>query len=47
MNDEDEKFKDGRYLTSKAKYALSLILFVIVIIFIFSGGYPIRVIGWK
>jgi hypothetical protein len=44
---QDNSFKDGKFLTGKAKYVFSLILIAFVFIFIFTGGNPISAIGWK
>jgi hypothetical protein len=47
MEPEQEKFKDGKYLTRRAKEVLSGCVVVFVLIFIFSGGNPQSIIGWQ
>jgi hypothetical protein len=47
MDDEENQFKSGRYLTRRAKEVLAVIAVAFGLLLIFTGGNPISIIGWK
>lgn len=44
---EEDRFKDGKFLTSKAKYLVLSIAVILGSLFIISGGNPLSIIGWQ
>lgn len=47
MSNNSSKFEDGKYLTRKAKELLVIPVFLLIVLFIATGGMPLSVIGWQ
>jgi hypothetical protein len=47
LDDESEHFKGEKFLTKKGKDVLIVVVVVAAMLFIFTGGNPISIIGWQ